>query len=162
MPRSRPPRNVFTPRVLGLLQDGNEPGWVFGADTQAVWRVVPLERGFGVFREWERPDTHVPRALCASPELAHLIAVLLPAEGQEPQFRFLERRADGRFPVACGGETVMELDCFDEQLLTFLEVSRFYARTPPALATLIQASGPQAMLLAGERLYREMFGRGTR
>ncbi len=108
MPRSRPPRNVFTPRVLGLLQDGNEPGWVFGADTQAVWRVVPLERGFGVFRDWEHPDTHVPRAFCVSHELAQLVAVLLPAEGQEPQFRFLERRRDGRFPVACGAETVME------------------------------------------------------
>ncbi|HET9225832.1 MAG TPA: hypothetical protein VFR31_04155, partial [Thermoanaerobaculia bacterium] len=93
------PPNAFRSQVLKLLRDREEPEWVSGTEMQAKWKVVQVEKGWGVFREWEDPALgHTPKAVCASRGLARVIAVTLPALHAGQRYRLLDRE-DGRFPL---------------------------------------------------------------
>jgi hypothetical protein len=157
MPAQPPsPPNVFRSKVLGLLRERDEPDWVSGAETQALWKVVRLPQGWGVFRHWESLEQgNVPKAVCASRGLARVIAGTLPALGTDPRFRLLERSA-GRFPLEQGGRLVADLDAFDPELTAALHLQHYLAQTPHALAGLLGAAGPAALALIGEILHREL------
>ena len=61
------PPSAFRSRVLEILREREEPDWVSGSEMQVRWKVVRIEAGWGVFREWEDPaQGHVPKAVCAS------------------------------------------------------------------------------------------------
>lgn len=156
MPREILPPNAFRSQVLRLLRDREEPEWVSGSEMQARWRVVRIEEGWGVFREWEDPVLgHVPKAVCASRGLARVIAVTLPALHEDQRFRVLER-SEGRFPLEQGGRRVGDLDVFDPELTAALHLQHYLAQTPPALAGLLGAAGPTALALIGEILHRDL------
>lgn len=150
------PRNAFRSRVLEILREREEPEWVAGSEMQARWKVVRVEAGWGVFREWEDPARgHVPRAVCASQGLARVIAGTLPALHGGQRFRLLER-SGGRFPLEQAGKLVGDLDVFDPELLAALHLQHYLAQTPWALAGLLGAAGPTALALIGEILLRDL------
>jgi len=150
------PPNAFRSQVLKLLRDREEPEWVSGSEMQAKWKVVQMEEGWGVFRDWEDPALgHTPKAVCASRGLARVIAVTLPALQAGQRFRLLERDG-GRFPLEQGGRRVGDLDVYDPELAAALHLQHYLAQTPLALAGLLGAAGPTALALIGEILHRDL------
>lgn len=150
------PPNAFRSKVLELLREREEPEWVSGCEMQASWKVVRVEKGWGVFRAWEDPELgHVPQAVCVSRGLARVIAGTLPALHAGPRFRLLER-SGGRFPLEQGGRLVGDLEAFDSELIAALHLQHYLAQTPQALAGLLGAAGPTALALIGEILHQDI------
>lgn len=156
MSREILPPNAFRSQVLKLLRDREEPEWVSGSEMQSRWKVVRMEQGWGVFREWEDPaQGHVPKAVCASRGLARVIAATLPALHSGQRFRLLEK-SGGRFSLEQGGRLVGDLDVFDPELAAALHLQHYLAQTPQALADLLGAAGPTALTLIGEILHKDL------
>ncbi|MFL6197534.1 MAG: hypothetical protein ACJ76J_00010 [Thermoanaerobaculia bacterium] len=154
--KQTPSPNAFRSRMLELLRERDEPGWVSGCEMQAHWKVVRMAQGWGVFRDGEDPEQGAaPKAVCASRGLARVIAATLPALHSGQRFRLLER-SGGRFPLEQGGRLVGDLEVFDPELAAALHVQHYLAQTPHALAALLGAAGPTALALIGEILQRDL------
>ena len=146
-------RNAFSPSFLHRIGERDEPPMAGEADVAGPWRVVELPGGsFGLFRIGESPERgHRPAAVFRRRWLALLAAAVLPGTGRDAAFRLRKERGGAGFAVetANGGEVVGHLDLFDERLIEALHVVESLARSPEALADLLEAAGQVALERTG-------------
>ena len=151
--------NAFSSSFLQRIHQRDEPPTAGEADLAGPWRILEMPgRGFGVFRLGESPERgHRPTAVFRDRGLALMAAAVLPGNGRDAAFRLHKEAGPDGFVVeagdcnACGrgGEPVGHLELFDERLIEALHVAERLARSPEALANLLEAAGPIALERAG-------------
>lgn len=148
--------NVFTADYLDALSAQDEPAgaegelagpWKVALNGSGRWSVVPLwegaERGTG------------PRVVAPDKETALLFAATLPGVGRPRLFRRLGRTgADERVEEEV--QVSVELEGLGEEALAAAHVSACLARSPWALAMVLEAAGPAVQRMVGEILYQRL------
>ena len=161
--------SIFTADFLDLLETAAEPPSLSEAEWGGEWKVVSLDSDQHlVLRSWEEPGRDRPAAIFTERPIALQCAAVLPLEARprlvliqtvEPAASHLvlvrdtydtEARAEGR-PLG-------ELQEFNENQVLALHLAGCFARSPLALALLLEAAGPTAIRLVGEILYRRLGG----
>jgi hypothetical protein len=178
------PRNAFAADFLARLDELGEPDGAHEADVAGPWSVQPVAYrgggGFALLREWESLDAgDVPYAVFRRRELALLAAAVLPATGREPPFRLAGEPDDQGFPLLDAGgsstargpgsaaapptaptppiDPIGHLRDFDQELAEALRIAVILARSPMALARLLEAAGHVALEQAGRILDRHVY-----
>ncbi len=146
-------RNAFSLSFLHRIGERDEPPMAGEADVAGPWRIVELPSGsFGLFRIGESPKRgYRPAAVFRRRWLALLAAAVLPGTGREAAFRLQKENGSAGFAVETGngGEVVGHLDLFDERLIEALHVVESLARSPEAMADLLEAAGQVALERTG-------------
>jgi hypothetical protein len=147
-------RNAFSDSFLRRIAERDEPPMAGEADAAGPWHVeeVPAERWFGLYRLGEsRARGFEPVAVFRDRSLALLAAAVLPGTGRDAAFRLHKDSGPDGFAVETGngGEVVGHTALFDENLIAALHVAESLARSPEALANLLEAAGPLALERAG-------------
>jgi hypothetical protein len=155
------PPSVFSPEFQACLDEREESSNGSAADHCGPWRcaAVPGRPGLvGVLRVWEDLELgDVPRAVFEEEELAWLYAAALPLLGREPVFRVGETAGPDGFPViAADGEreprALGALARYEHAVAEALDLLQGIARSPAALAAVIEAAGPGALVQVGQIL----------
>ena len=148
--------NAFSPSFLHRIGQRDEPPSAGEADVAGPWRILEMPgKRFGVFRLGESPERgHRPTAVFGERWLALLAAAVLPGTGRDAAFRLHKDAGPGGFAVETGngGGPVGTLALFDERLIEALHVAERLARSPEALANVLEAAGPLALERAGTLL----------
>lgn len=148
-------RNAFSREFLERFKLEDEPPSSAEADAEGPWHVLawPTADGreaYGLWRLGERPEWgDPPAAVFHDRSTALLAAVARPALGREAFYRLGKERTDGGFPLLRHGETAGWLDLFDEDWAFGVNLLERLVRSPEALATILEAAGPLALLRAG-------------
>jgi hypothetical protein len=155
-PRSR---QVFTPEFLELVQELDDPSSNLEADLAGPWKIAEVEKGYGIFRVWESPESgDKPLAVFGERDVAVSFLVALPAIAREFQFQAPDPADERGFAVIREGKIVGHLQIFHQHLLQAAHVVDHQMRSPLALATLLLNAGPSAILQVGEILGRSLTG----
>ncbi len=153
-----PSRNAFADEFLRRFGQEDEPPSAAEADAAGPWDVQPSStaegrEAYGLWRLGERPDLgDSPAALFRERSTALLASAIRPFLGREPYHLLGQERLDGGFPIVRQGETMGWIDLFDEDWAFGINVLERFTRSPEALATLMEASGPLALERAGKIL----------
>ena len=160
-PTSAEIQNAFHPRFLELIEPLDEPGSAAGADYAGPWKVCATQDGFAVLRDWEDPQHgDQPVAVLTDYEVALRLAAVLPALGAGRRLTLSEPEPDGGHLLReDGAETVGRLRHFDPALLDALAVAEHLARSPHALAALLESAGPLAIRHVGRLVFARMAAR---
>lgn len=144
---------VFTPQVLDLLHERDEPATALEAEMSGPWRIVPLpDGGFGVAR-WGEPELGTePYARFADRQLALLAAAGLACLARGGTFRVETDGGSSGYPLLREGEEVGLLRVFAADLAPVLDAFEGLLRSPDALARLLEAAGATALKRAGDLL----------
>lgn len=149
-------RNAFSEEFLDRFKVEDEPASSGEADAQGPWRVLPWptpdgREAYGLWRLGEDPEWgDAPAAVFRERSTALLAAIARPALGRDPFFRLgKERVRAGGFPLLRQGEAEGWIDLFDEDWAFGLGLLERLVRSPEALATVLEAAGPLALLRAG-------------
>jgi hypothetical protein len=157
------PANAFNASFLGRLAERDEPPTAGDADVAGPWRIEPIPgHGFGLFRVGETlARGFAPTAVFPSRWLALVMAAILPGTGRDPLVR-LEKQpdADGVYPLILpgpdGGETVGQLQLFNEPAVDAMNVAIHLLQAPESLAYLLEAAGAVALERCGAILDERM------
>jgi hypothetical protein len=150
--------NAFDDEFLRRFREEDEPASAAEADVAGPWRVEPssTSAGLAAFALWrlgERPEWgDPPAALFHERSTALLAAAVRPFVGRDAFYELGKERWNGGFPLLRQGEAVGWIDLFDEDWAFGVNVLERFARTPEALATLLEAAGPLALERAGRIL----------
>ena len=148
-------RNAFASEFLEALKLGDEPASSAEADAEGPWYVMewPTADGrpsFGLWRLGERPqDGDPPAAVFRERSTALLAAAARPALGREPFYKLGKDRVNGGFPLLRQGEVEGSLELFDEDWAFGINLLERLVRSPDAVATILDAAGPLAMMRIG-------------
>jgi hypothetical protein len=161
--RTSPSLNILTPEFLARLRELEEPASVGEAELAGPWRVEEGARGFAVLRDWQSgKGGDVPESVWIEEETALLAAVAVGAAGREPLFLLREAEGAEGFAVETAGAKGMEaagwLRHYHPETVAAMHVLGIVARSPVALARVMQAAGALALEMAGEILGRRMMG----
>lgn len=122
------------------------------ADLAGPWRLASTDRGFALLRDWERlEDDLKPEAVFSEEPLALLAAAAFPSVSREALFHLRTSPDDSdAFPIETlfgerGVQTVGWLRLYNPDFLAALQVLATVARSPLALANLLQAAGGTAV-----------------
>lgn len=151
--------NAFSPEFLALLRQLPEPSTAAEAEMAGPWKMVPVAQGEGLFRSWEDPAAgDEPFALFPERETALLFLSVLPLFAQEARFRGTGSAADGAKGVRIqrDGVEVGWCQVFSENLFFAAHLAEALARSPWALAAVMQAAGPLVIEQVGRILRAEM------
>lgn len=158
------PHNAFASEFLSRFHRHDEPESSAEADSAGPWRAMPSatadgREAYGVWRVGERPEWgDPPAALLRDRELALLAAAVRPLVGREPFYGLgLERESAG-FPLLRQGEAVGWIDLFDEDWAFGINLLERLARSPQALASILEAAGPLALERVGRLLTEQVAG----
>ncbi|MGH7320433.1 MAG: hypothetical protein ACRELA_12515 [Candidatus Rokuibacteriota bacterium] len=171
MPKSQRERrsSAFDPEFLARLEQLDEPGSSSEAEWSGEWRVFSAAPDHHlVVRGWEHPlEGDDPVAVFADRATALLCAAILPLDAR-PSLFALSRPADPPWELAIlvrdtyGEASAREIEpigqarCFSQSQLYALHLAGCFARSPRALALLLEAAGPTAVRLVGEILHRHL------
>jgi hypothetical protein len=151
------PSNAFNARFLEMLRTMEDSGTPAEVDLAGPWKVTEVADGWGLFRVWESPDEgHEPLVVCDGHARALRLLAVLEACGREPLYVLGEERGPQGYELRSAGETVGRMRRFDPALALLFHGAECLGRSPVALAALLRGSGPQAMQLVGEIVYREV------
>jgi hypothetical protein len=166
-PRSIP--NIFSPAFLTHLREQEESLTAGEAELAGPWKyeAVPGRPGaVAVLRVWEDLDRgDAPEGVFWQVETARLLALALPLLGREPRFHLSETESAEGFAVAAvygeqGSQTAGWLRHCEPRTVETLHVLEGILRTPAALATLLEVSGPGTIEQVGAILARWLEGGG--
>lgn len=159
--------NAFAEEFLRRFEREDEPPSAAEADGAGPWRVEPSSttdgrEAFGLWRSGERPDWGDPPAgLFRERSTALLATAVRPFVGRDPFYELGKERWTGGFPLLRQGEAIGWIDLFDEDWAFGINILERFARSPEALARLLEAAGPLALERAGRILHgRVMDGEG--
>lgn len=152
--------NAFTPEYLSRLREQNETAAAMETEAAGPWELRRQDGAYPLFRLWEGVEHgDSPEAVFQLREAGLLFFAVRPAAGREPLFRPLAAEAPEGFPIESGGQVVGHLRFFDEEWLRAAHVAACLARSPIALAALLEAGGPQLQEQVGRILGRNLLGR---
>lgn len=147
--------NAFASEFLDSFKLEDEPSSSAEADTAGPWYVMEWataegRQAFGLWRLGERPHQgDPPAAVFRERSTALLAAAARPALGKDPFYRLGKDRVGGGFPLLRQGEAEGSMDLFDEDWAFGVNLLERLVRSPEALATILEAAGPLALLRAG-------------
>jgi hypothetical protein len=156
------PPNAFQPDSLATLTQRDGPITAGEAEFSGPWRVEATGGRYAVLKSWEESAAgDAPFAVMEHPETASLLSAILPSFGREPLFHLdPDGDASGFRILATFGEQgpqeVGRLAKYETGVLEALNAAEYLARNPAALATVLLASGPWAILEIGRILFREV------
>lgn len=150
------PENAFARAFLARLAGLDEPSTALEAEAAGPWRLVPRGDLFALLRPWESLPGDRPRALFRERQAALLAAAALPAVGREPTYRLRPQRTAEGFALERSGDDAGHLTYFEEPLVQALNLLDALARSPVALARLLEAAGATALEAAGRALHRSV------
>jgi hypothetical protein len=147
--------NAFTREFLSRLDERDE----FGPDEAELagpWKVVKVGGGYGLIELWQDPEDK-PFAVFEHRAMALKFSAAFSAASRDPLFRIdLDRTAAG-FPVlSTDGREEGTLSCFHERALDLAHMADYCARSPYALAAVLEAAGPMTLRKAGFLLLRAL------
>ncbi len=151
-------RNAFAEEFLNRFELEDEPPSAAEADVAGPWQVQPFpladgHEAFGLWRQGEGPEWgDTPSGLFRDHSTALLAATVRPFVGRDPFYELGRERESGGFPLLRQGEAIGWLDLFDEDWASGVNALERLARSPQALATLMEAAGPLALERAGRIL----------
>src|SRR4051795_7162901 len=152
--------NAFEDGFLRRFRQEDEPASAAEADVAGPWRIEPASasdgrEAFALWRWGERPEYgDSSSALFLDRSTALIAAAVRPFVGRESFYELGKERWNGGFPLLRQGEMVGWIDLFDEDWAFGVNVLERFARSPLALARLLEAAGPLALERAG-RILRE-------
>jgi hypothetical protein len=162
---TKQPPNAFQPAFLATLTRQDGPTTAGEAEFSGPWRVEPQGGLYAVLKSWEESTAgDEPFAVMHHSETAALLSAILPAFGREPLFHLNpDRDSEGGFRIVAnfgehGPREVGRLAKYETGVVEALHVAEYLARNPRALATVLLASGPWAVLEIGRILFREVEG----
>jgi hypothetical protein len=157
------PPNAFQPAFLSTLTERDGPITAGEAEFSGPWRVEPVGGRYSVLKSWEESAAgDAPFATMQHPETAALLSAILPAFGREPLFHLdPDGNSETGFRILAnfgehGPREVGRLAKYETGVVEALHVAEYLARNPRALATVLLASGPWAVLEIGRILFREV------
>lgn len=149
--------NAFSREFLSLLQELPEPETAEAADLAGPWKLIALDEGFGLFREWESPEAgDSPLVELANRDTGLLFLAVVSALARETSFRASSVPEEAGFAIRHHGEAVGHSRVFNDGLLFAAHVAEGLARSPWAMATLLQAAGPLVIEQVGKILGQEV------
>lgn len=153
-PPQQPP-NAFSASFLEALRNRDEPSYAEEAELEGPWIIREKEQ-FEIYRSWERAELgHEPEARVQVAEVALILTAALPALGRERLFKTRDGEA-GRQVLLMEDMEVGDLRVFNSDLLTGAHFLACVARSPRALAALVQAAGPLTMEMVGQILHLKL------
>jgi hypothetical protein len=172
-PNRRPnhpsPGNAFTPAFLDLLDPEDDPPTATEALAEGPWTVVRVAapklpfadsdgaaanqaEPWAVVREGDRPDAEPPAATFVHLHPARLATAALPVASRDGVYR-LDRDPDPRgFALRQDGRLVGHLPWHHQELVVALRHLDALARSPRALAAVLEAAGASALRRVGALL----------
>jgi hypothetical protein len=147
--------SVFTVDYLDALSAQDEPGGAEG-ELAGPWKVAGSGAGrWNVVRLWEgSAKGSGPRVVAPDRETALLFAATLPGVGRPKLFR--RDTVEGGARVEGDGQVSVELEGLGEEALSAAHVSACLARSPWALAMVLEAAGPAVQRMVGEILFQRL------
>jgi hypothetical protein len=161
--------NPLSPEFLCLLATSDGSSTEAEAESFGPWAVVPAgDGGWAVHRDWEAPgrpgDGPPPAGWFKHRRHALLYAAVLAPTFREPLFHLCEEpQPEGHALETVYGdgwvETVGWLTRYEPRVAEGMHLAEGLARSPQALASLLEAAGPavleRAVILMGRRLCEE-------
>jgi hypothetical protein len=163
MTNQESPPNAFSPEFLDGLREQDDVLTADEATYAGPWKVEALEEGgYAVLRSWESVESGFsPFAVFTDRETALLATAILPAVGREPLFLLDEAAGPDGYALRAvvgerGVQVVGRLQLFDTAAVQGLHLAQYLARSPEALACLLEATGPESERRVGEILFRQL------
>jgi hypothetical protein len=117
------------------------------------------EGAYPLFRLWEGYEHgDSPEAVFQVREAGLIFSAVRPAAGRDPLYRSLEPVTENGFAIESGGQVVGHLRFFNPGWLHAAHVGACLARSPMALAALLEAGGPDLQEQVGRILGRNLLG----
>jgi hypothetical protein len=159
------PANAFDRAFLDILDPEDDPVTATEAAAEGPWTVVRVTapkipfaepngpEPWAVVREGDRPDES-PAATFVHVHPARLAAAAVPVAARDAAYR-LGREQDPRgFPLRHDGRVVGHLPWYHQELVAALNHLDALARSPRALAAVLEAAGASALQRVGALLAR--------
>jgi hypothetical protein len=160
------PQNAFDRSFLDLLDPEDDPITATEAVAEGPWTVVrvtapkiPFAEPNGlvpwaVVREGDRPEEEPPAGTFVHLHPARLAVVAVPIAARDAAYR-LDREPDPReFALRQDGRVVGHLPWHHQELVVALNHLDALARSPRALAAVLEAAGASALARVGALLAR--------
>jgi hypothetical protein len=160
------PGNAFDRAFLDLLDPEDDPVTATEAVAEGPWAVVRLTapkipfaepngpEPWAVVREGDRPEDEPPAATFVHLHPARLAAAAVPIAARGAAYR-LDRVQDPRgFPLRHDGRVIGHLPWHHQELVAALNHLDALARSPRALAAVLEAAGASALQRIGALLAR--------
>jgi hypothetical protein len=160
------PGNAFTPAFLDHLDPEDDPPTATEAEAEGPWTVVRVTapkipfaepngpEPWAVVREGDRPEDEPPAATFVHLHPARLATAAVPIAARDAAYR-LDREADPRgFALRQDGRVVGHLSWHHQELVAALNHLDALARSPRALAAVLEAAGASALARVGALLAR--------
>ncbi|HET9229122.1 MAG TPA: hypothetical protein VFR31_20760 [Thermoanaerobaculia bacterium] len=151
--------NAFSLEYLEQLREGSETFGSGEGEATGPWELRHEEGVYPLFRSWEGFEHgDSPEAVFRVREAGLLFFAVRSAAGRDPLFRPLEPAGEQGFAVESGGEVVGHLRFFNPDWLHAAHVAACLARSPLAVAALLEAGGPDFQEQVGRILGRNVLG----
>lgn len=148
--------NAFAGDFLAILEELEDCSPSDEAELAGPWRVLRTEAGFGLYEMWQDTEDK-PVAVFEQKTTALKFAAALSAASRDPLFRLDRSRRPAGFPVrSADGREEGTLSLFHERAMELAHMADFCARSPFALAAVLQAAGPATLRKAGHLLIRAL------
>ena len=159
-PAVNPPfDNAFSPEYREWLLERSEPFLSAESEGAGPWELRDEENSFALFRAWEGFEHgDSPEGVFRMREAGLIFFAVRPAVGREPLYRSLEPVTETGFAIESGGQVVGHLRFFNPAWLQAAHVGACLARSPLALAALLEAGGPDLQEQVGRILGRNLLG----
>ena len=150
--------NAFSREYLDRLRRSEATAPTEG-ESAGPWELRQHEGAYPLFRAWEGFEHgDSPEAVFRLREAGLVFFAVRPAAGRDPLFRSLEPVTEQGFAVESAGQVVGHLRFFDPGWLQAAHVAACLARSPVALAALLEAGGPDLQEQVGRILGRNLLG----
>jgi hypothetical protein len=165
------PGNAFDRAFLDLLDPEDDPVTATEAVAEGPWTVVRVTapkipfaepngtavsnaEPWAVVRQGDRPEDEPPAATFVHLHPARLAAAAVPIAARDPAFR-LDREQNPRgFALRHDGRVIGHLPWHHQELVAALNHLDALARSPRALAAVLEAAGTSALARVGALLAR--------
>jgi hypothetical protein len=160
------PGNAFDRAFLDLLEPEDDPATATEAVAEGPWTVVRITaqkipfaepngpEPWAVVREGYRPEDEPPAATFVHLHPSRLAAAAVPVAARDAVYR-LDREQDPRgFALRQDGRVVGHLPWHHQELVAALNHLDTLARSPRALAAVLEAAGASALARVGALLAR--------
>lgn len=155
--------NAFSSEYLERLREGSETCGSGEGEASGPWELRHEEGVYPLFRSWEGFEHgDSPEAVFRIREAGLLFFAVRPAAGRDPLFRPLEPATERGFAIESGGQVVGHLRFFNPDWLHAAHVAACLARSPLAVAALLEAGGPDFQEQVGRILGRNVLGAAER
>lgn len=150
--------NAFCRSYLESLLVQDEPAEAGEGTFAGPWELRPTEEEFALFRSWERAEMgDAPEGTFATRDVGLTFLATAATLEREPLFLLGEERGTAGYPVLRGTAVVGHLRLSYSRWVEAAHYAASVARSPLALAALIETTGLDIRVGSGQILGRRFF-----